>query len=470
MFFKRLYNPKLAQASYLVGCQKTGEALVIDPNRDVDVYLEQAAAESLTLTAVTETHIHADFVSGLRELSQRAGATAYLSREGGPDWSYRFARPHDRLVGDGDILKIGNVELQAMHTPGHTPEHLTFLLRDRAASDQWMGAFTGDFLFVGDVGRPDLLEKAAGVASSTEAAGSALFRSLQRFRELPGYLQIWPAHGAGSACGKQLGAVPQSTLGYERLANWAFSIKSEQDFVRAVIRDQPEPPRYFGQMKKINRDGPAPLGGLHAPEQLQLSSLEDGPRQGRLVVDTRSAPEFAAGHIPGTLNLPCGKAFLAWAGWLLPYDQTMILIARDESAALEVTRDLAMIGLDRVVGYLPAQALALWPGRLQRVRQVEAEELESRLKNGEVVIVDVRGQAEWEAGHIAGARHAFLGALQSQLDELPRDRPLVTQCQSGQRSAIAASVLLQHGFDKVWNLAGGYGEWLRRQQMPAEVR
>src|SRR6476659_3765655 len=259
MFFRRFYDDQLAQASYLLGCQATGEALVVDPNRHLEPYLRGAEAEGLRITHVTETHIHADFVSGSRELAARAGARLLLSAEGGPEWSYAFARDAGAtLLRDGDRFMVGNIRFDVLHTPGHTPEHLSFLVTDTPATDRPMGAITGDFIFVGDVGRPDLLEKAARVAGTMRASAHALFGSIQRFKQLPDYLQLWPGHGAGSACGKALGAVPSSTLGYERIANWAFTAGSEAEFVKLVLEGQPAPPRYFAVMKRLNRDGPPP--------------------------------------------------------------------------------------------------------------------------------------------------------------------------------------------------------------------
>lgn len=265
MLLRYLYDTNLAQASYLVGCQRTGEALVVDPNRETARYLEVAEREGLRITAVTETHIHADFLSGARQLAARAGARLLLSDEGGPDWLYGFE--HEGLR-DGGTFMVGNVRIQVMHTPGHTPEHLAFLLTDTANADEPMGLFTGDFLFVGDIGRPDLLETAAGVAATKEPSARTLFRSLQKVRGLPDWLQVWPGHGAGSACGKALGAVPSTTLGYELRFNWAFGIEDENEFVRQVLKGQPEPPRYFAEMKRINRDGPPILNGLSKPNLL----------------------------------------------------------------------------------------------------------------------------------------------------------------------------------------------------------
>ncbi len=263
MFVKRFFESSLAQASYLIGCQAAGEAIVIDANRDVDQYIAAAADEGLRITHVTETHIHADYVSGSRELAQKTGASLELSDEGDQDWKYQFA--HARKLKHGDRITIGNISLDVLHTPGHTPEHLTFLVTDGAAADRPIAAITGDFVFVGDVGRPDLLERAANIKGTMEAGARTLWKSLRAFASQEDWLQIWPGHGAGSACGKGISAIPSSTLGYEKRFNWAFNVKSEDDFVTAVLAGQPEPPTYFARMKRINKEGPALLGGFHLP-------------------------------------------------------------------------------------------------------------------------------------------------------------------------------------------------------------
>jgi hydroxyacylglutathione hydrolase len=249
---KRFFEPLIAQNSYMIGCAAAGEAIVIDPNRDVEKYIDAADVADLRITHVTETHIHADFASGARELAHRTGASLCLSDEGDKDWKYQF--PHDRKLKHGDRMTIGNVKVDVLHTPGHTPEHLTFLIIDGAVADQPIAAVTGDFVFVGDVGRPDLLEKAAKIAGSMETSARTLFKSLQEFAKHPDWLQIWPGHGAGSSCGKGISAVPHSTVGYERLFNWAFNAKTEAEFVTKVLSGQPDPPPYFAVMKRLNRD------------------------------------------------------------------------------------------------------------------------------------------------------------------------------------------------------------------------
>jgi hydroxyacylglutathione hydrolase len=466
MIVKRFYDEKLAQASYLVGCAATGEAVVVDPNRDVDMYVRGAEQEGLEITHITETHIHADFVSGARELAERTGARLFLSDEGDANWKYAYAKEYDAvLLKDGDTFKVGNVKVQAMHTPGHTPEHMAFIVTDTAGADQPMGVFTGDFVFVGDVGRPDLLEKAAKVLGTMEAGARTLFQSLQRFKaEVPDFVQIWPGHGAGSACGKALGAVPQSTLGYEKLFNWGLTIETEDEFVEAVLAGQPEPPKYFAEMKRINKEGPRVLGGAHLPRRLSEMRLPRLVEEGALVIDTRHAADFAAAHVPGTLNIPLNRSFTTWAGWLTPYDRDFYLILDDQCAHCveEATKGLAMIGLDRLAGYFGAEVIDAWrsQGRpLETVPQITVPELSDRLKGDSVHVIDVRGASEWEAGHLPGVENIPVGYLTDRLDEIPRDVPIVLHCQGGGRSAIAASVLRASGFGQVLNLPGGYTEW-----------
>ena len=288
MIVKRFYDETLAQASYLIGCGRTGSAIVIDPTRDVDQYLRMAEAEEVAITQVTETHIHADFVSGSRELAARTGAALYLSAEGGKDWQYAFAREAGGiLVRDGDHIMVGNVRIDVVHTPGHTPEHLAFLVTDTAAATEPIAIVTGDFVFVGDVGRPDLLEKAAKVQGTMEASARTLYRSLVRFKTYPDYLQLWPGHGAGSACGKGLSAVPQSTVGYERRFNWALAVEGEDEFVRQVLTGGGglSDVQLFSQLKALNEIKSA-LGASpdpRAPELVQRVDqlLEAAFRSGR---------------------------------------------------------------------------------------------------------------------------------------------------------------------------------------------
>lgn len=467
MLVRRFYDTKLAQASYLIGSPETGEALVVDPNRAIDQYLKAASEEGLRITHVTETHIHADFVSGSRDLAAAAGATLLLSKAGGPDWQYDFAAEAGAvLLEDGSRFEVGPIRIDVLHTPGHTPEHLTFLVTDTPVAHEPMAAVTGDFIFVGDVGRPDLLERAARVEGTMDRAARDLFASVQRFKGLPDYMQIWPGHGAGSACGKALGAVPQTTLGYERRFNWAFQASDEQAFVDEVLAGQPDPPRYFAQMKRMNRVGPRRRSELPPPPQLPASALDSLLTQGRMVVDTRAAADFAAGHVPGTINIALNRAFPTWAGWLLPYDADFYLIVNAAGAGslAAALHDLSMIGLDRVAGYFVWDEVAAGRRDLETTAQIDAAGLAARQRAGEVTVVDVRADAEWDHGHLPGAEHIPLWDLRERAAELPTDRPVVVHCLGGTRSAIASSVLQAAGRRDTINFAGGYNAWLAAGQ------
>lgn len=471
MFVKRFFEPKLAQTSYLIGCPGAGQAIVIDPNRDVDQYIQAAAAEGAKVTHITESHIHADFVSGARELAAKSGGTLYLSDEGDAAWKYAFAKDDGAvLLKHGDHITVGNVDLEVVHTPGHTPEHISFLVTDKAAADEPIAAVTGDFIFVGDVGRPDLLERAANMQGTMEVGGRALWKSLEAFRSRPDWLQIWPGHGAGSSCGKGISAIPHSTLGYEKRFNWAFQCKTEQEFVDKVLAGQPDPPKYFAEMKRVNKMGPRVLGGFNRPPKKPSADLAPLLKAGSRVIDTRTVGEFAMGAVPGTLNVPMNGSFTTWMGWLVPYTDDFYLIG-DADTIDTVVRDLAMIGLDRIGGWFDPSAVADWasaaPDPLSQIPQIGAMDLAASIKNGGVTLIDVRNANEWSGGHIAGALHIPLGRLAERIDEIPRDKPIVMQCAGGTRSAIGASVLKTHGLDRVVNLTGGYGAW-SKAGMPVE--
>ncbi len=479
MFFRQFYDQPLAQASYMIGCQATGNAIVIDPLRDIAPYLDVAAAEGLRITHISETHIHADFVSGSRELAARTGATLYLSAEGGSDWQYAFAASDAAtLLHDGDSIMVGNIRLDVLHTPGHTPEHISFVVTDQPAASGPMGVLTGDFVFVGDVGRPDLLEKAAHVANTMDAAARTLFQSLVRFRELPDHLQVWPGHGAGSACGKALGAVPSSTVGYEKRANWGLRITNEEDFVQAVLEGQPEPPAYFAQMKRINREGPRVLGAQSLPPRVSADRLPELLQAQAFVMDLRPAADFVRAHVPGTLSISYNRSFSNWAGSLVPYDVDLWLLT-DETidvstkghsdaptdvpvAVARAVRDLSMIGLDRIAGWFDASASSEWVkhvGALTGVEPIAVHDLAAGELDQRVQLLDVRGASEWAAGHIPQSRNIPLGDLPAAMASLDQHRPIVVHCQTGARSTIAASILQRGGRTDVRNLQGGYAAW-----------
>ena len=468
MLLRRFYEDKLAQASYMIGCQATGVALVVDPHRDSEVYLRAAAEEGLAITHVSETHIHADYLSGARQLARRLDATLLLSGEGGREWQYAFiGEEHTQAVNDGDEIEVGNVGIEILHTPGHTPEHISFMITDRAASPEPLGVLTGDFIFVGDVGRPDLLEKAAGVPDSMVASACSLFESISRFRHFPEHLQIWPGHGAGSACGKALGSVPSSTLGYEKLANWAFQCETEEEFVSRVLEGQPESPTYFEKMKQVNRDGPPILDGLPVFERLEQRALHDVLLSDHAaVVDIRQASAFRAGHLPGTISIPLSKDFPTWCGWLLPYDRPIYLVAESRDATNEAARDLALVGIDNLEGFFDVKALEWWSaecGNLKKTTSISWDEAEQAVVEEKASVVDVRGLSEWNEGSVPGVKHVHLGHLGTTgLSRLPRGCPLLLYCRSGYRSGIGTSILEAAGFNDVRNIDGGILDRMKR--------
>jgi hydroxyacylglutathione hydrolase len=465
MLLERYYDESLAQASYLIGCERTREAIVIDPNRDVERYLRAAEGRRMRIAYVAETHIHADYLSGAAQLAASApgGARLLLSAHGDDDWRYRYAESANaQLVRDRDQIEIGAVRLRVMHTPGHTPEHIVFLVTDAATSDKAIGMVSGDFLFVGDVGRPDLLERAANVEGTMESSARQMFQSLQRLQELPDYLQVWPGHGAGSACGKSLGALPQTTLGFERLYNPALQHGSEDDFVRWILADQPEPPPYFATMKRLNRDGPPEYWPSELPE-LHLAAIELQTTK-PWVVDLRNPREFARGHRPGSINIPMSKSFVTYAGTVLTYDNPIILIARSSEQANQARRELSLIGMDHVLGWIGLAAFALMDDN-EIVQSIYPEVLAERMKQGQLRVIDVRGRSEWNDGHIDGAEHVYLGQLAERSAAFRRKDEIVVHCQSGARSSVAASLLMSLGFRNVVDLPAGFAGW-RKAGLP----
>ncbi len=457
MLLKYFYDEALAHASYLVGCQRAQVAVVVDPGRDIQQYLDMAEREDLKLIAVAETHIHADYVSGARELADRVGAKLYVSDEGPADWKYQFATQYDsELVKDGDMFMIGKIKFEVMHTPGHTPESISFMLTDQGGgADRPMGIFTGDFVFVGSIGRPDLLEEAAGIQGSAAAEAHDLFHSAERFKRLPDHLQIWPAHGAGSACGKGLGAIPSSTVGYEKLFNPALQFTEEDEFVKYILADQPEAPTYFAVMKRVNKVGPDLLGNASMPEFLSVDQVELIKSDATLL-DLSSSAEFAAGHVPGSINIPVSK-LAGWAGWVVDYSKPVYLIAEAEQLP-EAIRVLRKIGLDQVRHVFETSAVRESGQMTQSYETAQPSELAQRIKTGEVTLLDIRSDAEWAAGHIPCAEHRFLGRLPQEVHLLRGEKTFVTQCQTSARSAIAASILQAAGVTVI-DMSGGLAEW-----------
>lgn len=460
MFFQHVYDKSLAQASYVIGCQKFGIAAVIDPKRDVDTYLQIAKQNNLRITHIFETHIHADFLAGSRELAALTGAQMYLSDEGGEGWEYEF--PHVGLK-NGDIVKLGNLKFEVIHTPGHTPESISFLLTDTPASDKPVMLFTGDFVFVGDIGRPDLLEKAAGMKGTQEKGAHIMYESLKKFKSLPDYVQVWPGHGAGSACGKALGAVPSTTVGYEKERNWAFRYNEDEDgFVKYLLTDQPEPPKYFAMMKKLNKVNRPLLTEVPKLKKLSNDELKHALNRNIKLIDTRSVNEFAKGFIPGSINIQGNNTFATWAGWFLSYDEPFILLA-DEKKLDDLTRKLMRVGLDNIYGYVPS--VAEWQkegGRLEKANLVSLNEFKTLYEHNGIQVIDVRGATEYNSGHIKGADNVFAGTLLKNLEKVKKDRTVVVHCQGGDRASIAYSLLVQNGYANVLNFSGGINEWVNK--------
>jgi hydroxyacylglutathione hydrolase len=456
MFLRQITDSALAQNAYLIGCQRTGDAIVIDPERDLDRYLDLAAENQLRIVAVAETHIHADYLSGARELVERHGAIAYLSAEGGPDWQFEWAKDHPqaRFLRDGDVFQIGNIGFKALLTAGHTPEHLSFLVTDHGSgADQPIALLSGDFLFVGDVGRPDLLESAAGQAGVMEPSARTLYDSLRATADLPDHLQILPAHGAGSACGKALGAVPISVLGYERRFNGAFhdALHSDRDdFVSRILAGQPEPPKYFARMKRDNRIGPPLLPGGNLPVPRKLSPAELGAwldQPQTAILDLRGDRHaFAANHLRGAIHAPrAGGRLSIAAGSYLEEDARILLVVDSESSVSDAVRDLVRIGLDRVEAWIPAEEAASCTGLSTSLKRVAARDLPA-----DAAVLDVRGADEFAAGHVKGATNVAYTRLAARIAEIPTDQTLHVHCAGGLRAAMASSFLASTGREVVW--------------------
>ena len=474
MFFRQVFEPNLAQYAYIVGCQKTGEAIVIDPQRDIDRYIEIASQEDLVINAVTETHIHADFLSGAREFAAQHDTMLYLSDEGDKDWKYFWLKDSGyryQLLKDGDVFKIGNIEFKVVHSPGHTPEHISFLITDLGGgANEPMGLASGDFVFVGDLGRPDLLETAAGQAGAQKPSAHRLYKSVKRFLELPEYLQIWPGHGAGSACGKALGSVPESTVGYEKRFNVSIqaAIMGENEFVDAILDGQPEPPLYFARMKHDNKFGPAILGDLPSPTLLTLDELSDMAGSTEVaVVDTRSdRSAFMRRHLAGSLYAPLDNTFPTVTGSYITSEMPIYLIVEKEEDVREAVLNLIRIGLDNVAGYATASMLDAVKS-VKLTPEISTEALEEARQAGKGKVLDVRRLAEFQEGHIPDAiniAHTRLLDRKSELD--PSDTYLV-HCRTGARSAVAAALLERYGFDVVY-VDGLYDAWADHNKQASE--
>ena len=456
MFFHQRFVPGLAIYSYIVGDERTKEAVVIDPTRDVDAFLDIAEREGLHIRHVLETHVHADFVSGSREMKDRLGddVTIHASGMGGEDWTPPYA---DHIVQHGDEVVIGSTRLKAIHTPGHTLEHISWVLFDdaRSADTPWL-IFTGDFVFVGDVGRPDLL----GEEARKELAHQLYQSVFGKLSPLPDFTEIFPGHGAGSLCGKAIGSRSASTLGYERRFNAAFVEKPEEEWIGDLMDQMPLSPPYFARMKRINREGPAVIGPK-LPGQRRWSAREvhEQACENCLIVDVRSKEAFAAAHIPAAINIPFGPLLPTWAGWVLPYDRPTLIVVDDPAQMPEVTTHLLRVGFDHIQGYLEG-GMDAWQTSGYEMRTLTTLPVQLLAdRTGDVTVLDVRTEKEWNAGHIDGAIHLHGGTLQENFALVPRDKPVVVICGSGYRASIAASFLQREGYDDVSHVLGGMSAW-----------
>ena len=453
MHFAQYYLDCLSQASYLIGDETTGRAVVVDPRRDIQEYLDDAAAAGLRIELIIETHFHADFLSGHLELAEATGAAIGFGEAADADFPIRRLR-------DGERISLGEVTLEVRATPGHTPESISVVVYERGADEVPYGVLTGDTLFIGDVGRPDLL---SSIGVSAEDLGRRLYHSLhEKLLTLPDVTRVFPAHGAGSACGKNLSTETVSTIGEQRETNYALAPMTEAEFVAVVTEGQPSAPGYFAFDAGLNRQQRELLDETAPPPALTLDEVLARQADGAVVLDTREANEFSIGHLRGALNVGAGGRFAEYAGSVVDHDTPIVLVA-DPGGELEARVRLARIGFDGVVGVL-ADAVAAFtthPEVVETSNRITAAELAAR--RDDVTVVDVRNPGEVKLGMIDGARQLPVAELRRRLDELDPAAPTVVYCAGGYRSILAASLLRSAGFAEVSDLLGGYGAWTALQ-------
>jgi hydroxyacylglutathione hydrolase len=448
MYFEQFYLGCLAHASYLLASE--GEAVVIDPQRDVELYLKAAAEQGATIRHIFETHLHADFVSGHRELAARTGAKIYMGAQSGATFEHV-------PVSDGFELKFGKASISVLETPGHTPESICLVVTDAEESSAPWAVLTGDTLFIGDVGRPDLSPR----HTPAQLAG-LLYDSLHtKLMTLADSVLVYPAHGAGSLCGKNMRAERSSTIGTERLTNYALQIESREEFIRQLTSNLPARPEYFARDAEINRTGAAALSELPPLRSLSPTDLEGMLKAGEIALDVRPMDEFAAGHVPGSVNIALGGQFASWAATVLGLATHPVLIAETDAQIEEARLRLARVGIEELDGYL-AGGVAAWKQSgqpLATVAQITPQDLEDRLGAGKVQVLDVRREPEWDAGHVEGATWWPLDNFRVSPPEIDHEVPLAVHCKGGYRSMIAASLLQRAGFRNVMNLIGGFDAW-----------
>jgi len=451
MYFKQFYLGCLAHASYVIGAD--GEAAVVDPQRDVDQYVDEAERQGLRIKYVIETHLHADFVSGHHELAARTGAQIVFGREAHATF------PH-LAVSDGDVLHIGKAKLRIMGTPGHTPESISILVEDPEKPGKPTKILTGDTLFIGDVGRPDLTG-AKGYTS--EQMAGMLYDSLhEKVMKLPDEVEVYPAHGAGSMCGRNISKDTSSTIGQQRLFKYALKPMSKQEFVKMMTTDLPEAPAYFSQDAEINRTGAAVLKEIAAPEELDAAEFKKLAEAEQIILDVRPGAAFGNGHVPGSINIGLGGQFASWAGTLIPRGTRILLVAEDHEGVDEAVQRLARVGIETVTGYL-AGGVYGWDKAglpVDTIAQIPVDELRHRMKEtASLQLIDVRRPNEFNSGHAPDFVNVPLPHLEEELGKFDREKPTAVMCQGGYRSSAGVSILVKHGFKKVYNVVGGMTAW-----------
>ncbi|WOD40241.1 MBL fold metallo-hydrolase [Nodosilinea sp. E11] len=459
LVLEQIKTPGLAQLSYIVGDDAAGVAAVIDPRRDIEIYLERSRQLGLRLTHAIETHIHADFVSGSRELQARLGIPILAGQSDDYQFDYQPLLPETSL-------DLGQITLTAIHTPGHTPEHISLLLADAQQGDEPFAIFTGDFVFNLDVGRPDLLG-----SDTSRTLAKQLYHSLfDRLMPLGDRLEIYPCHGAGSACGTSIGDRTQTTIGNERRFSPAFQSRSEAEFVDWLLGDLPEPPRHYARLKKVNAAGPPLQGCFQTPQAMSVELFQQQMEHpDTLIIDTRSMLGFGGGHIPGAINIGLGPAFPTWVGWLIEPDTSILLITEGPEQLQQASEHLFRLGYDRVSGYLHG-GMTAWLNQglpLQRITQMPVCELYDQLDRDDLLILDVRSDQEFLKGAVPHAQHLYLPYLEKELSRLDHTKAVATYCGSGYRASIAASLLQKYGFASVINIPGSWSAW-RSANLPVE--
>jgi hydroxyacylglutathione hydrolase len=460
LVFECVQTEGIAALSYLVGDDEEGTAAVFDPRADVEIYLDLARQKNVSITHIFETHIHADLVSGARELCARVeSAKIFVSHEGGARYGF-----DQEKVKDGDQFTFGDTLLTARYTPGHTPEHISFLLAEKDRAEMPWGVISGDSLFVNSAARPDLLGQ-----DHTEKLAEQQFHTLRDFYlHLPDSVIVYPAHGAGSPCGADIGDRLSSTIGYERKFNKFLQFADAKSFTKHALETAPPVPHYYPVMKKLNAEGPEILGNLPRVPALPPKAFKEAiAKKAGALIDTRTMLAFGGGHIPGAMNIGGSPVLSIWAGWMLASNEPILLVLEDEKDLEKIVRTFIRTGYSKFAGYLVGGMKAWQAAGFEQaeIRQMDVHELNQRAAT--LQVVDVRSPREWTTGHVPGARHIFLPELRKRVSELDREKPTAVYCASGYRASIAASVLKKEGFKELWNVPGSWEAW-KKAGFPVE--